>query len=113
MEPSPEGLDSGRAAGGAGLRLDAERLELGCPTAGAGGSCSPRVGIRGTSLAEQKPTLELKQAGLAGWRRRVFVSLKLMNPINLFQDLQSPGASLSFDFLCLTAGLAPSFLGCS
>ena len=34
--------------------------------------------------------------------------LKLMNPINLFQDPQSPGDSLDCGFLSLKAGLAPS-----
>lgn len=71
VEPSPEGLSAGRAVGGAGLRLGAGRLELRCPTAGAGGSRSLRMEIQCTSGAEQEPVLLV---GRAERRRRVFVT---------------------------------------
>lgn len=58
VEPSTEAL----IAGGAGLRLGAERLELRCPTAGAGGSRSPRMRIRCTSRAKQEPALQASES---------------------------------------------------
>lgn len=102
VEPSPDGLDSGRAAGGAGFRLGVKRLGLGGPT--AGGSRSPRVGIRCTSRAEQESTLK----GGGG----VFLSLvKLNGPNKLVSGSTEPRASLDYGFLRPKEGLAPCLSG--